>query len=333
MAATLDSYLPAQASTALASVNETRDVVFMDARGSGQSTPSLDCPEYGQALADSFSTNLSPTEDGEALLEGYRRCRSRLDGAGVPTSHVHSKAIVDDTVEILDALGYDGEVNVYGLSYGGRIAQVFVREYPERTRSVILDSTSVVNLSFAAGWPANFQTALDAVFAACASSDTCSADHPNLEDDLFAAVAMLDDSPVSVDASGQPIVINGSRILVGVQGVLYDPSLIRLLPNAIEGVLGGSTLVLQALAPALLDTTELVGGALRVGVDGRGDPLRHRGVDRGRDGGRAPGVGGRARPGERGHLPPVPRGLAGGNASSDRERARVDRRTGPRALG
>ncbi len=256
-AASLDTYIPTMATSALAAINERRDIVFIDARGAGRSTPSLACPEYDAAFVESFTVDGTPEEDADALVDGYLACRARLDGEGVPTSHHHSAAIVEDAVETLDALGYDGPVNVYGISYGARYALVLLREHPDRVRSAILDSPVTPEADIVGSGPSSFETSLAALFATCARSTTCSAEYPTLEDDVFAAAAMLDESPatvdVMVDGESTSVVINGHRILAGLYAVLYVPELAQLIPQAVQGILAGSPLVINALAPGLVE--------------------------------------------------------------------------------
>jgi pimeloyl-ACP methyl ester carboxylesterase len=45
---------------------------------------------------------------------------------------------VDDTGRGPAALGYE-KINLYGGSYGTRVALVYLRRHPERIRSVVLD--------------------------------------------------------------------------------------------------------------------------------------------------------------------------------------------------
>lgn len=80
-------------------------------------------------------------EEGQALtLEALTECRDRLLADDVDLTAYNSAESAADVADLRVALGYD-EWNLYGISYGTRLAQTIVRDYPEGIRSVILDSS------------------------------------------------------------------------------------------------------------------------------------------------------------------------------------------------
>ena len=60
------------------------------------------------------------------------------------------------------ALGYDG-LNLYGSSYGTRVAQHFARRYPESTRTVIIDGVVPPQVPLGPEIATESQRALDRV--------------------------------------------------------------------------------------------------------------------------------------------------------------------------
>ena len=65
------------------------------------------------------------------------------------------------------ALGY-AQVNLYGGSYGTRVAQHYARRFPERTRAVMLDGVVPPTLVLGPSIAIESQRALDRMFARCA---------------------------------------------------------------------------------------------------------------------------------------------------------------------
>ncbi|MCA9904902.1 MAG: alpha/beta fold hydrolase, partial [Anaerolineae bacterium] len=101
---------------------QDRDLILLDQRGTGYSFPSLNCPE------------IEESED-----DATQACRDRLVADGVNLQAYNSAENAADVADLRVALGYD-EWNLYGISYGTRLAQTIVRDYPQGIRSVILDS-------------------------------------------------------------------------------------------------------------------------------------------------------------------------------------------------
>ena len=119
-----DFYLSARA--AFEQIRRDRDILVVDQRGTGRSA-ALDCPQVNAASLDQT--------DAEALPDLMRACLAELGGD--PRSYTTSVAVADlDAVR--EALGIDAW-SVYGVSYGTRVAQHYLRRYPAHTRALILD--------------------------------------------------------------------------------------------------------------------------------------------------------------------------------------------------
>ena len=97
------------------------------------------------------------------------------------------------------ALGIDSW-NVYGVSYGSKLALTVLRDHPQGIRSVVLDSVSPPNDNIVEKWWSAPASSFKAIFAACAAQPACAAAYPNLEADFTATVNRLDQTPVVVEA-------------------------------------------------------------------------------------------------------------------------------------
>ena len=99
----------------------------VDQRGTGQSN-ALNCDIDEDEIINATD---------EVVLRETRRClealRKHADVAFYTTS-----IAVRDLDRVREALGYE-TINLYGASYGTRVAQHYLRRFPHRTRSVILD--------------------------------------------------------------------------------------------------------------------------------------------------------------------------------------------------
>ncbi len=121
----------------LGSLVNSRNLLVVDARGTGRSTP-LDC----QPLQ-----SLDPVTPTGPFERAVAACGAQLDhtfrnrtGGYVHASDLFTTAnSARDLAAVLRALG-TGPVDLYGDSYGTYFAQSFLSRYPRLLRSVVLDS-------------------------------------------------------------------------------------------------------------------------------------------------------------------------------------------------
>ena len=78
-------------------------------------------------------------EEDELLIHAGQACHDRLVQHGVDLSAYNSAATAADIEDLRVVLGYS-KWNLYGGSYGSRIALTVMRDFPQGVRSVILDS-------------------------------------------------------------------------------------------------------------------------------------------------------------------------------------------------
>ena len=145
-------------------VNESRDIVLVDQRGTGGSNR-LDCPRPRSSLTKA------------AAVRAYMAdCMKGL--AADPRQYTTMPAL-DDLDDVLRALGYR-QVNVYGASYGGTAAQYFLAEHGELVRTVILDGATLLDVPIFELWGRNGQRALRSILDRCAGSKQCRARYPRV---------------------------------------------------------------------------------------------------------------------------------------------------------
>lgn len=210
-------------------LNETRDFIFVDQRGTGQSAP-LQCTEITELPADRVLT----MEDSSMLLE---TCRVRLSETA-DLSHYTTDIAMADLDDVRAALGYE-TINLLGISYGTRAAQTYMRLFPEQTRRVILDAVVSHSLVLNLQSPQTGQAALDDLFARCLEEIDCHAKFPTLEASFEQVLAGLETpQPVAFDTPSdlQPVAFDLTQeILMGnIFNILYSTELVALLPLLID---------------------------------------------------------------------------------------------------
>jgi pimeloyl-ACP methyl ester carboxylesterase len=149
---------------AFADIRRTRHVLLLDQRGTGGSRP-LFCRDE-QELA------LGAAEPSPEELAGYAaRCRDALQEVADLRFYTTTEAVHD--LELVRRLAGASQVNLVGISYGTRVAQQYAKAYPDRVRTIILDSVAPADLALGAEHARNLQDVLDAHFARCRATPAC----------------------------------------------------------------------------------------------------------------------------------------------------------------
>lgn len=230
---------------AFARIQRERDIVLVDQRGTGGSN-ALDCefPE-DEELAD-----MTPQQ----IRAHAESCLASLKSD--PRLYTTSVAVRDlDAVRA--ALGYE-RINLYGVSYGTRVAQHYLRRFPERTRAVILDGVVPPDVALVADGALQAQRALDLIFARCRAEATC---HDAFRDPAasFADLrAALERTPATVTMA-DPVTgvvhsetIRAVHLQAATRFLSYSPDRAALLPLLLhEGAVRHNLAPLAAQAEIL----------------------------------------------------------------------------------
>ncbi len=186
---------------AFGGIHRERDLVMVDQRGTGGSNR-LDCAMPDDALE---SEEIPPAE----LRKLAQECLSKLPGRA---EFYTTSIAVRDLDAVRAALGYQ-RINLFGGSYGTRVAQHYARRYPARTRTITIDSIVPPALPLVPQIAIEAQRALERVFARCAADPQCNERFRNLADQFARVDARLRRGPVPVQLP-DPVTGEISRIEV-----------------------------------------------------------------------------------------------------------------------
>jgi pimeloyl-ACP methyl ester carboxylesterase len=221
-----------------------RDMVLVEQRGTLYSDPYLSCEEVQKFTLDALDQLLTQEEGDRRYHEAITACRDRLRAQGLNLSAYNSVENAADMAMALTALGYD-KFNFYGVSYGTMLAQHLMRDYPERLRSVILDSVVPLEMKFIPKMATTADRSLRLLFAKCAADTDCNKNFPKLEQVFFDTVDRLNQSPAFIqikDSSGNPhfLFFTGNNLINDqIFPLLYATQILPLLPAMIYRVAGG----------------------------------------------------------------------------------------------
>jgi pimeloyl-ACP methyl ester carboxylesterase len=160
--------------TQLAPLREVGDIVLVDQRGTGSGPSSLACPALDETPA--AIANLDIVRDCRAALEARADLRfyGTLDAAR-------------DLDDARRALGYE-RINLDAVSYGTRVAQVYMRLYPQHVNAVVMFGALAMDVHTPAEFAENAQRVADQIVDDCAHDAACRQTYPKLREQMTTLV-------------------------------------------------------------------------------------------------------------------------------------------------
>ncbi len=202
------------------------DIVGWDPRGTGLSTPAIDCiDDYDHFYTGIDITPDTPDEKAEAVdlaKEFAGDCEASNSSI---LGDVGTNASARDMDAIRAALG-EATISYFGFSYGSELGATWATLFPDTVRAAVLDGAADPNadqleagLQQAKGFERSLQTFLDQ----CSDDASCAfnsdGDAPGAFDELMAS---LDERPIPT-TSGRPDLDRAMAITAAAQA-MYSPS-------------------------------------------------------------------------------------------------------------
>ena len=244
---------------ALRDLNRDRDLIFLDQRGTGGSNI-LDC-EMGEGEDMWLETDLADTS------ERLKQCMEQWDADVRFYTTSHGAADLEKFRAHYEIAAF----NLIGGSYGTRMAQVYLRNYPERVRSVVLDGVVPTRLHLGSEHGIMLDRALQHLFDACRRDSECSERFPGL-DSAFAELKARYNSnsqPIFVThpRTGQGFEMNFTRdvLATALRFLAYSPESQMMIPYLVhEAAATGSP---ERLASQALIVTDQMMDLIAVGLN------------------------------------------------------------------
>ena len=239
-------------------VLESYDIVGVDPRGIGESTP-VDCVS-DQKLDQFFAKDPSP--DDAAEVAQFRKLTAGMGAgcrkeSGELAAHISTEEAARDH-DVVRALLKAKTFDWFGYSYGTQLGATYASLFPEKVGRMVLDgaldtSLSYIDLLF--GQSTGFDRALRAYVEDCLKQDDCP-----LDGDVDAALKQIADFLKSVDA--KPLKTDEERELteglayIGVFYPLYAPELWPDLSEALRAGFDGDGTPLLGLSDQYTERAE-----------------------------------------------------------------------------
>ncbi|MCZ8041783.1 MAG: alpha/beta hydrolase [Beijerinckiaceae bacterium] len=154
---------------------DRRDVVMFDQRSAGLSGLSTSCTTM---LATNAYDIVRP-DPATTLPALARQCVAELEKEGVPLAAYNTTQNALDVPLVAKALGY-GDYNLYGISYGTKLALEVMRVAPQGVRSVIIDGVAPSWINLYNAFALKNDEAVQIVVDQCAADRACNEAYPDL---------------------------------------------------------------------------------------------------------------------------------------------------------
>lgn len=223
-------------------VTNDRDWIYFDQRGAAASNPSLDCGTL--PLSDAGVTS----DDGVKQLQA---CGKRLAASGMDLSQYNSATIVKDIRDLRKALGIKA-YNLFGVSYGTRVAMAVMQHDPEDLRAVVLDSVWPPEASATGPLPMLVSREVRQILSLCASDGECNKRYPELERRFDGMLGSWLKAPVH--ANGRTY--TADAVAAYLLDAVYDTQGARRLPSSLDALLRGDYSNLDRFMVAQSDYVE-----------------------------------------------------------------------------
>ncbi len=203
-----------------------RDIVVIDQRGTGRSAP-LDCPTLEDASQD---------YDPAQVRAATRTC---LDALRHDPRLFTTSAAVADLEAVRQALGYQ-QWNLYGVSYGSRVAQHYLQRYPGAVRTLVIDGVVPPGLPLGPDIGPHAQQTLDGILARCAETEYCASAFPDPAAQLAALSARLKQAPIELEIAHpvtgrqEPVQLTYPHLAMTLRLMSYAPETAALIPLIID---------------------------------------------------------------------------------------------------
>ena len=190
------------------------DIIAWDPRGTGESTPAVDCVDTFDEYFGLDSPPETP-EEKQALIDASQAFNDKCaENSGTILPYISTRASAQDINSLRLALGEE-KVSFFGFSYGSELGTTWATLFPETVRAIVVDGAVDPNASSiqeGMNQAKGFEGQLATFLKQCSERTTCEF-HNNGD-----AEAAFDKLVLDIDA--KPLEVSKDRTPV-TQGVLF----------------------------------------------------------------------------------------------------------------
>ena len=234
-------------------VQKSRDILFIDQRGTGKSAP-FNCASV---------SDLDQTQPSAQLVAAMNKtliqCAETYNTPTQPLSAITTRQAALDIESVRTQLGYT-QLNLWGSSYGTRVAMEYQQLFPQAIRTVIVDGVAPGAIALPRHAEHDAAHALQQLFIACEAQPACLETFGDLNKKWQQVIKHLTKTPTTAQLhhprTQEALTITVTAALASnwVRFALYNRELSALLPMAINAAFAHDYRPLSNLAQIASDS-------------------------------------------------------------------------------
>jgi len=224
-----------------------RDIILFDFRGTGFSEPAL-CTDLGLKVYEGIISEDSYSAFNEYQKKQFDQCLDDLEAKQIDFLQYGSRNGMRDIHMLMDQLEYDS-YNLFGISYGTRRIQDFLRLSDKNVRSVVIDSNCPIGTGFtiSGNMSKYYYDVLSMLFSDCENDARCNVAFPNLKDRFEEFLKELKEKPFHVIIDEKDVFLNAVEVNAILHQLLYSRYYYADFPILLESLINRETAALSVI--------------------------------------------------------------------------------------
>jgi len=222
-------------------IGKKRDIILFDQRGINNSSA---LPDIGKGVFDAMAADTDIAGEGKLIAKTLDEYKKKAESGNIDLENYNTNQNARDVGALMDTLGYK-KYNLFGVSYGTRLARTIQDLFPDKIRTVTLDSPNLMTDDFLIDRMRSYSAAADKVIKFCAGDSECRKAFPNLEKDYNDVVKKLEKKAMPVEYDGSVFYVNSQDAVYFLRRQLYSNNAKKLFPEFVMALKSGNKKVIR----------------------------------------------------------------------------------------
>ena len=216
------------------------DIIAWDPRGTGESTPAVDCVDTFDEYFGLDSPPETP-EEKQALIDASQAFNDKCaENSGTILPYISTQASAQDINSLRLALGEE-KVSFFGFSYGSELGTTWATMFPETVRAIVVDGAVDPNASSTEegmNQAKGFEGQLATFLKQCSEKTTCEFHNGGKAEAAFDQLVLdIDATPLEVSKDRTPVTqgVLFTAVAQAMYSDYYWPQLSEALSEAQNG--------------------------------------------------------------------------------------------------
>jgi pimeloyl-ACP methyl ester carboxylesterase len=217
------------------------DIIAWDPRGTGESTPAVNCVDTFDEYFGLDSPPETPDEK-QALIDASQAFNDKCaENSGTILPYISTQASAQDINSLRLALGEE-KVSFFGFSYGSELGTTWATMFPETVRAIVVDGAVDPNASSTEegmNQAKGFEGQLATFLKQCSEKSTCAFHNGGKAEAAFDKLVLdIDATPLEVSKDRTPVTqgVLFTAVAQAMYSDYYWPQLSEALSEAQNGV-------------------------------------------------------------------------------------------------